>query len=171
MNLIDTITQIFPITKFQRKKKKLFANVYWPILKKIVPSRPDLKWGLRFPDAASAKKEAWACAHLHAGLLSEFNLYKIVEDSINDPWQRYTGGVEDKQFLRAAGVYVIDNKTESVYDHRIRYCIKEPWAYRLGFVNPIHTWNTMGAPEKNPYKGYNAAKAAAYYDAKGNLKK
>jgi hypothetical protein len=171
MNLIDTITQIFPLTEFQKRKKELFTNLYWPILQKLVPFDPNLGWGFRFPDAASAKKEAWACAHFHTGMLPKYNLFKIVENLENDPWQRFTGGVEDKQFLRAAGVYVIDNVTGAVYDHRVRYCIREPWAYRIGFVNPIFTWNVMGAPEKNPYKGYKNASAAAYYDAKGNLKK
>jgi hypothetical protein len=104
-------------------------------------------------------------------MLPKYNHYKIVEDKENDPWQRPIGKtVQEKEFRRAAGVYVVDNKTGKLYNHRIRYCIKEPWAYRLGFVNPIDIWNIMGAPEKNPYEGLKNIAANDFYDDKGVLK-
>ena len=85
MGIVNTITQVLPLTEFQKKKRELYNNLYWPILQKIIPPPNIPKKNMRFPSAAACREEAWACAHLHAALLPEFNLLTIVNDPENDP--------------------------------------------------------------------------------------
>jgi len=173
MGIVNTITQVLPLTEFQKKKRELYNNLYWPILQKIIPPPNIPKKNMRFPSAAACREEAWACAHLHAALLPEFNLLTIVNDPENDPWSAWKvgGGFEGKYRARALGVYIVDSNTGAVYDHRNRYVIAEPWAYQLGFINPFPTWTRIGAPEKNPYAEYGATGiGASLYDKTGKLK-
>lgn len=170
MGIIDSITAVVPLTAYQKKVNDLYTNRYWPIMQQFVPKPGENVIGRRYKNKADCVKEAREMAKFHAGMLPRFGYYKIVYSEDYDPWQRWSGGVEDKQFLRAKGHYVMDTRDESVYDHRIRYCIPEPWAYTLGFVNPIFLWSRIGAPLENPYKDYKNAAAAAYYTAKGVLK-
>ena len=171
MSIIDSITAVVPLTAYQKKVNELYNNLYWPIMQKMIPPPTVPTANLRFKNAAACKKEARKLAKFHAGMLPRFGYYKIVYSLENDPWQRYPGeNIEIKQARRAAGHFVIDTRTDTVYDHRVRYCIPEPWAFTLGFVNPIFLWGRFGAPLENPYKDYKNAAAAAYYTAKGVLK-
>lgn len=174
MSILNTVTQIIPVTDFQRKKNNLYNNLYWPIMQRIIPPSNMPKANVRFKDAAACRAEAWAMAHLHAALLPQFGTLTIVQDLENDPWSNWRLGsnnVDGKQRARAAGFYIVDTKTGAVYDHRNRYCIPEPWAYQLGFVNPFWTWARIGAPERNPYAEYGATGiGASLYDKTGKLK-
>jgi hypothetical protein len=171
MSIVDSITAVVPLTAYQKKVNDLYNNLYWPIMQQFVPKPGENVIGRRYKNKADCVKEAREMAKFHAGMLSRFGYYKIVYSLENDPWQRYSGNqVDVTQMRRAAGYFVIDTRDDSVYDHRIRYCIPEPWAYTLGFVNPLFLWSRIGAPLENPYKDYKNAAAAAYYTAKGVLK-
>lgn len=168
MTIIDTITQALPVTKFQRRVKALTDSLYWPILQKIVPPPGTSGWGFRFQNAAECKAEARECARFHASV--ESGAMKIIHSKEVDPWARGTGPQIDQTAMRrAAGVFVVHAETGAVYDHRVRYCMPEPWAYELGFINPIGLWGRLGAPQVNPYPANNKA-AAAFYKANGALK-
>lgn len=171
MSIADSIAAVVPLTEYQRRVNALYDSVYWPIMQKLIPPPNGPKANLRFKDAAACRKEAREMAKFHVGMLPKFGYFKLVYSLENDPWQRYGGGqVDVSQMRRAAGHFVVDTRTDTVYDHRVRYCIPEPWAFTLGFVNPIYLWGRFGAPLENPYKGYSNAAAAAYYTAKGVLK-
>lgn len=171
MSIVDSITAVVPLTAYQRRVNALYDGFYWPIMQRFVPKPNEPLTNRRFKDAAACRREAREMAKFHVGMLPNFGYYQIVYSLENDPWQRYAGQqVDATQMRRAAGHFVIDTRTEIVYDHRVRYCIPEPWAFKLGFVNPLFLWGRLGAPEENPYKGYNNAAAAAYYTAKGVLK-
>lgn len=159
---------------YESDVEKLYANLYWPILQKIVPSPKAPKMNVRFPNASACKKEAMECAKFHAGMLysqSGLNVYKIINDINEDPWQRFNGFQVDQTAMRnAAGYFVVNVKTKVVYDHRVRYCIPEPWAFTLGFINPLWVWDKMGAPKINPYAGHFNSAANKFYKNNGNLK-
>ena len=174
MSILNTITQVVPLTQFQRDTKNLYNSVYRGILVSVFDPKAPVSPNSRFPTRKAAEAEAWECARLHAGLLPRNNVFRIVDDAVNDPWKDWRGKPTDSnpEIKKRASVstYVVKNSDDSVYDHRNRYVIKEPWAFRLGFLNPIFTWNTMGAPEVNPYAGYKNPGADKYYNAKGTLK-
>lgn len=172
MAILNTITQVVPLTQFQRDTKRLYDTLYRAILARVTGgSAGD---GYRFPTAKEANAEAWECARLHAGLLPRNNVFRIVDDPVNDPWKQWRGNPNDSnpeiKKKSSVSTYVIKTQTNEVYDHRTRYAIKEPWAFRLGFLNPIFTWDAMGAPEVNPYAGKKNPGADKYYDAKGVVK-
>lgn len=171
MSIVNSISAVVPLTTYQRRVNTLFNSLYWPIMQKLIPPPNMPRTNLRFKDASACKAEAREMARFHVGMLPSFGFYKIVYSLENDPWERYGGPqVDITQLRRAAGYFVVDTRADTVYDHRVRYCIPEPWAFRLGFVNPLYLWARLGAPEENPYKGYNNAAAAAYYTSKNVLK-
>lgn len=168
MRILDNVAAILPITKYQRRVNALHKSLYWPILQKIVPPPGTSGWGFRFKNASECKAEARECAKFQASM--EFGILKIVTSKELDPWARGSGPQIDQTAMRrAAGVFVVYAETGSVYDHRIRYCMPEPWAYDLGFINPIGLWGKLGAPQVNPYPASNKT-AASFYKANGALK-
>lgn len=167
MSIIQTIASLFSSPQ-KKRAKQLYDSLYWPILQKIVPAPSASNWGFRFPDAKACMAEAMACAEFHAGM--EFKILSIVHSNEVDPWTRSAGQqIDIVAMRRAAGTFVVYTETGLVYDHRVRYCMPEPWAYKLGFINPVFLWKRLGAPQVNPYPA-SYKEAASYYRANNTLK-
>lgn len=121
------------ITKKQRDVKYYFETIYRPMLAKVTGGAASL--GYRFPTRKEGDAEAMECARLHAGLLD--GTMKVI-DTPPDPWASWRGKKTDPNAgirkQAAVKTYVVDSNG-SVYDHRIRYFIPEPFATQLGFTN------------------------------------
>lgn len=121
------------ITKKQRDVKYFFDTIYRPMLAKVTGGAASL--GYRFPTRKEGDAEAMECARLHAGLLD--GTMKVI-DTPPDPWASWRGKKTDPNAgirkQAAVKTYVVDSNG-SVYDHRIRYFIPEPFATQLGFTN------------------------------------
>lgn len=121
------------ITKKQRDVKYFFDTIYRPMLAKVTGGAASL--GYRFPTRKEGDAEAMECAKLHSGLLD--GTMKVI-DTPPDPWASWRGKKTDPNAgirkQAAVKTYVVDSNG-TVYDHRIRYFIPEPFATQLGFTN------------------------------------
>jgi hypothetical protein len=133
---MNVVTKTIPLTQYQKDAKYFFDSIYKPMLARVTGG--SAAQGYRFPSPKEANKEAWECAYLHAGLLPRNAVYSVT-DTPPDPWASWRGSPTDPNLesrkKNIVKTYVVNIKTNQVYDHRIRYFVPEPWATQLGFTN------------------------------------